>query len=512
MRAELGELRALNAELRLSCELYIEQVAALRERERASVELERKWVELERVSGERDRLQEQEIALLRARVAELEARLGQNSRNSSRPPSSEGYEKPAPRSRRQRSDRKTGGQPGREGKTLRQVERPDEVVRHAPASCEDCGASLAEAPVTSTETRQVFDLPQVVLRVVEHQIEHRLCGCGQVSMATAPAGVGAPAQYGPGVRALATYLLAGQHLPLARTAELLGELVGAPISEGSLAGWYTQAAAGLDGFDAALKSALGAADVLGVDETGARVDGGLAWIHAARTDTLTRYTVSARRGTVAMIEAGVLPALSPETVLVSDFWSPYWKFDVIHAVCGAHLGRELVAAAEVEGQTGWAQALDRLLREINRTTTGARDLGADGLASSLLATYRRRYHELIETGWAANPDHHAGQRGQRRRPKHVNLLDRLDTQRDEVLRYAHDLRVPYTNNGSEQDIRPLKIRLKIAGCLRTMTGAEAFCRLRSYLSTARKNHQSAYQALRILHDGNPWTPAQLEPG
>lgn len=209
-----------------------------------------------------------------------------------------------------------------------------------------------------------------------------------------------------------------------------------------------------------------------------------------------------------------LPALSPDTVLVSDFWSPYWKYDVVHAVCGAHLGRELVAAAEVEGQGGWAQPLDRLLREINATAAVARDAGANGLAPSLLATYRRRYDTLVTAGWAANPDHHPSQRGQRgrRRPKHVNLLARLDTHRDEVLRYAHDLRIPFTNNGSESDIRPLKIRLKIAGCLRTMTGAEAFCRLRSYLSTARKNNQSAYQALRMLHDGNPWTPIQLRLG
>ena len=144
-----------------------------------------------------------------------------------------------------------------------------------------------------------------------------------------------------------------------------------------------------------------------------------------------------------------------------------------------------MAAGEVAGQTGWA----------------------DGLTDPLLATYRRRYDELITAGWAANPDHHRGGPGKGRRPKHVNLLDRLDIHRDEVLRYAHDLRVPFTNNGSEQDVRPLKIRLKIAGCLRTMTGAEAFCRLRSYLSTARKQGQSAFAALRMLHDRNPWIPA-----
>jgi transposase len=478
LRAELGELRAQNAELRRVCERF----------------------------EERDREHVEENRRLRERVAELERRLGQNPRNSHRPPSTEGYDKPAPRSRRERGDRRPGGQPGHEGTTLGQADTPDEVVRHRPATCAGCGASLVDAPVASTEARQVFDLPPIALRVVEHVLEHRRCGCGQVTMADPPAGVGAPAQYGPGVRALATYLLAGQHLPLARTAELLSELVGAPVSQGSLGRWYADAAAGLDPFLDAVAAGLAGAAVVGADETGARVDGGLAWIHAARTDTLTLYTVSASRGVAAMRAAGVLPALGPDAVLVHDFWGPYWTFDVVHAVCGAHLLRELAAAADVAGQSGWANGMDRLLREINRTVAAARDTGADGLAARLLASYRRRYAELIDAGWAANPDHRPGG-GQRRRPKHVNLLDRLDSHRDEVLRYAADLRVPFTNNGSERDVRPMKIRLKVAGCLRTMPGADALCRLRSYLSTARKQGQSAFAVLRMLHDRDPWLPA-----
>jgi transposase len=486
LRAELSEIRARLAERDRENALLVEENTALRETEAA-------------LRGQ--------LAALVERVAELERRLGQNPRNSHRPPSSEGYDKPAPRSRREHSDRRPGGQPGHEGTTLCQADTPDEVVRHRPGTCAGCGASLVDAPVASTEARQVFDLPPIALRVVEHVLEHRRCGCGQVTMADPPAGVGAPAQYGPGVRALATYLLAGQHLPLARTAELLSELVGAPVSQGSLGRWYAEAAAGLDPFLDAVGTGLAGAAVVGADETGARVDGGLAWIHAARTDTLTLYTVSAHRGVAAMRAAGVLPALGPDAVLVHDFWGPYWTFDVGHAVCGAHLLRELAAAADVAGQSGWASGMDRLLREINGTVAAARDAGADGLAVRQLASYRRRYAELIDAGWAANPDHRPGGRGHRRRPKHVNLLDRLDTHRDEVLRYAADLRVPFTNNGSEQDVRPMKIRLKVAGCLRTMPGADALCRLRSYLSTARKQGQSAFAVLRMLHDRNPWLPA-----
>ena len=514
LRAELAELRAQNAELRLARQLFTEQTGALLGLKDELLERNRLLVERDRLREEETRLLREENRLLAGRVAELERRSGQNPRNSHRPPSSEGYDKPAPRSRRGRTDRPSGGQPGHEGTTLHQVDTPDEVVTHAPARCAGCGGGLGDAPVASTERRQVFDLPRVAPWVVEHRVEHRVCGCGRVTMAEVPAGVAAPTQYGPRVRAVATYLLAGQHLPLARTAELLAELFGAPVSQGSLTGWYADAAAGLDPFLDAVRAGLAAADVLGADETGARVDGGLAWLHTARSDTLTLYTAHqgrGARGEDAMRAAGVLPALQPDQVLVHDCWGPYWNFDVTHALCGAHLLRELTAAAEVDGQAGWADGMDRLLCEINRTVSAARPDGADRLAPYLLAAYRRRYQTILAGGWAANPDHHTGQRGRRRRPKHVNLLDRLDTHRDEVLRFATDLRVPFTNNGSERDIRPTKIRLKVAGCLRTMAGAKAFCRLRSYLSTAAKQGQSRFEVLTMLHDGNPWLPATVDP-
>jgi transposase len=509
LRVEVAELRAANVEQRRRQLVLEEQVAAQQEligTQRAQLQTLGEQVQ---ALAEMRGLLEQENRLLREQVAELERRLGQNPRNSNKPPSSEGYEKPAPRSRREIPDRPSGGQPGHPGRTLRQVADPDERVIHRPQSCAGCGASLADAPVTSVEARQVVDLPELALRVVEHMLEHRRCHCGQTTMAPAPDGVGAPVQYGPGLRGVATYLLAAQHLPLARTADLLAELLGAPVSQGTLAGWYATAAAALEHFDAALADRLAEADVLGADETGIRVEGTLAWVHAARTEALTRYTISARRGVEAMRAAGVLPALSPDTVLLHDFWAPYWTFAVVHAVCGAHLLRELTAAAEADGQAGWAEAMGRLLGEIHHTVHAARNAGADELAPQLLAGYRRRYDRLIAAGWAANPDHSPG-RGTQRRPAHVNLLNRLDGHRNEVLRFAEDLRVPFTNNGAERDIRPVKIRMKIAGCLRSMAGAEAFCRLRSYLSTAAKQGQSAFAVLRRLHEGDAWMPTALQ--
>lgn len=453
----------------------------------------------------------QQNAALVEQVTELRRRLSLGPRNSDKPPSSQGYDKPAPRSRREATGRPSGGQQGHRGETLRQVVQPDAVIVHTPTCCSGCGHSLAGATVVSTEKRQVFDLPEIRLVVTEHQVQHRRCDCGQVTMGEVPAGVGGPAQYGPKLRAFATYLVAGHYLPLGRTAELLSELLGAPVSQAAVHHWTAAAAAGLDPFLAVLTDGLRAAPVLGADETGIRVDGALAWVHTARTDALTFYTVSGKRGVEAMTDAGVLNALPSTTVLVHDGWGPYRKLAVLHGLCGAHLGRELVAASEIPGQELWAEPLDRLLLEINRTTSRARAAGGTELAPSLLDTYQRRYDALISAGWAANRGHHRSGRGKHKRPKHVNLLDRLDTQRHDVLRFATDLRVPFTNNGSEQDIRPLKIRMKISGCLRTTAGAKQFCRLRSYLSTARKQGQSAHAVLRALHEGNPWLPAVPAP-
>ncbi len=434
------------------------------------------------------------------RVAELERQLGQNPRNSSRPPSSEGYGKPAPRSRRSSLGRRRGGQPGDEGRTLRQVDVPDEVIVHAPAVCGGCGTSLGAAPVVSTEARQVFDVPPIKLWVAEHRVEHRHCaGCATVTMGQAPRGVGAPAQYGPGVRAVASYLVGAQHLPYERAAAVLGDLLAAPVSPGSVAAWVSEAAAGLTGFTAAVRDELAAAEVACFDETGLRVDGALAWVHSASTPDLTLFTCHSRRGAAAMDAAGVLPAFAG--VAVHDGWRPYRRYDVIHGLCNAHHLRELAGVAETDGQA-WAAAMARLLTEIHRRVQDAKGGGADRLAPTLLAAYTARYQRLIDAGRVTNP----APAGRRRRPPAVNLLDRLDVYRDDVLRFATDFRVPFENNLAERDIRMVKLRQKISGCLRTMTGAHGFCAIRSYLSTAGKQGEPAIAVLRQLHAGHAWLP------
>src|SRR5918993_5137531 len=196
----------------------------------STVELLERLARLEEALSQRDT----QIEVLTARVAELEAVLRKNSRTSSRPPSSDGPVKPPPRSRREPSERAPGKQPGEPGFTLRQVQDPDEVIIHRPGACGGCGASLRRAPVVSMEARQVFDLPPVRLRVVEHRLQHRYCRCGATTMAAVPAGVGAPAQYGPRVRAVGAYLVGYQHLPYERACETLADLLGVGMSVGTL--------------------------------------------------------------------------------------------------------------------------------------------------------------------------------------------------------------------------------------------------------------------------------------
>jgi transposase len=451
--------------------------------------------------------QETVIQALQARIAELEARLNTNSKNSSKPPASDGYSKPQPKSRRVRSGRKPGKQPGAAGTHLAQVAVADEVVVHAPSSC---GASLIAAEVVQTETRQVFDLPPIRLLVVEHRAERRRCACGTITAAAFPVEVSSPVQYGPVVQALGVYLGVYQHLPFERTAEMLADCFGAPLSAGTLAATQVECAARLSEVTESIREQLSAARVAHFDETGARVEGRLQWIHSASTDRLTLFTVHARRGAEAMEDAGVLPGFTG--VAVHDGWAAYRRYGGTHGLCNAHHLRELTGAAEQAGQS-WATDMIELLVEAKRAADEARACGNERLDLRMLDRYRRRYSAIIDAGRQANPPVMPVTGGRRRpaRSKAANLLARLDSQRDDVLRFAADLAVPFDNNLSERDIRMVKLQQKVSGCWRSPGGAERFCVIRSYISTVRKQGGNVLAALRGVFEGHPRLPAAASP-
>jgi transposase len=454
-------------------------------------------------------VQASRISELEAVVAELRARLDQNSSNSSKPPSSDGYAKPTAekdRSLRRRSGRKPGGQSGHAGHRLERREDPDRAVVHPVERCESCERNLSGAPIVESQCRQVFDLPEMpALECVEHWIQKRRCECGYLTSSSFPAGVTAPTCYGPRIRALGIYLVSYQHLPYERAAEILSDWAHAPISVGTLQAFVAQGAEGLDEFLEEIRRQLSGAEVAHFDETGGRIDGRLGWIHSASTETLTLLTAHRKRGVEAMDDAGVLPAF--RGIAVHDGWAPYRNFeDALHALCGAHHLRELIGVEE-QGQA-WALGMSCLLLDIKDSVDRAKRIGRKRFLAKTLAELHASYRAVIALGYEENPGLvNRPDGGQSKRTKAQNLLLRLDQREREVLRFAHDFRVPFDNNLSERDLRMIKLQQKISGCWRTTTGAERFLAIRSYLSTARKQGQRPIDVLGQLAAGRPWLPA-----
>jgi transposase len=446
-----------------------------------------------------------ELGRARERIAELEARLTKNSRNSSKPPSSEGLGKPAPRPRslRKKSGRRPGGQDGHEGRTLAQVARPDREVPHEPGCCGGCGAGLAGRPVTGVERRQVFDLPPLSVKVTEHQLIERECGCGVRTKGAAPEGAEAPVQYGPRVAAIIIYLYIGQFLSKKRTAQALAELFGVPLSSGTVAGITARAAGRLSGFLERARKEIAASGVAGFDETGFRVEGRLHWVHCARTGKYTLLMVHPRRGALAIEAMGVLPSFTG--VAVHDAWAPYDMYHgADHQLCCAHALRELQAVADLapEGEWCWATQAAEALTQMQGLAAEAIAQGRGGVDPAALAAQIARYRSAALIGASQT----AARSGALMK-KHHALARRLLARQDDYLRFTQDQRVPPDNNGTERDIRMTKLKQKVSGCLRTLTGARQFCAIRSYLSTAAKHGLSFFDALVMLTEGQPWRPA-----
>jgi transposase len=448
--------------------------------------------------------QEEQIGALTARVTALEARLAKDSHNSSKPPASDGLTKRT-KSLRAPTGKKPGGQPGHPGATLRLADRPDALIVHAPPTCRGCGASLAGVPACRQERRQFHELPPLRLVVTEHQALAKVCPhCRTLTAAAFPAVLSQPVQYGPGVKALAVYLQEYQLLPFARTHELLADLFGCSLSEGTLSTALATAAARLAPVQAAIQAALVGAAVAHFDETGVRIGAQTQWLHHAGTQRLTCYAVHPQRGKAATEAIGILPAFTGTAV--HDGWSAYASYPCEHALCNAHHLRELTFVAE-QTQQPWASDLIALLLEIKQAVEVAQSAGESGLSAVGRAAFEGRYAALVEAGLAANPPPPpTGKRGRPKQSAAKNLLDRLDRQRDSVLAFMTNFAVPFDNNLAERDLRMVKVRQKISGCFRTPAGATAFCCLRGYISTLRKQGQHVLTALQTVFAGQPLMP------
>lgn len=356
--------------------------------------------------------------------------------------------------------------------------------------------------------RQVFDLPEVGLWALEHRAQQRRCGCGRLTTAVFPAGVSAPAQYGPRIRALGIYLIARQHLPYQRAAELLYDWFGVRISTATLVAFVAQGAADLEPFLDQVHRQICGSEVVHFDETGARVAGRTRWLHAASTERATCFAIHDSRGVAGIDHAGVLPRFTG--IAVHDGYHCYRNYPTAtHALCNAHHLRDLLGVIEQDEhhKQTWAVQMDRLLRTLSTTVEKDRADGHLSLDPLQLAGYHAAYHQIIALGHSQNPPPttRTGKRGPIKKTHAANLLHRLDRDRYQLLRFATDFRIPFDNNLVERDIRMVKLQQKISGSWRTTTGADRFLALRAYISTAAKHGHHVTQALTQLAAREPWT-------
>lgn len=444
-----------------------------------------------RALQEQNRALQEQVTLLKERVAELERRLKIDSSNSGKPPSSDGLsKKPRTGSLRKKGQRKTGGQKGHRGSTLTMSTTPDRVVVKEVFSCSGCRADLSEVAPCHEERRQVFDIPEPVVEVTEYRSEQKQCPCGAKTTASFPENVRAPAQYGPRIRAMAVYFNHQQLIPEDRVSEVFGDLFGLSVAAATIASYGKAASTALQPWLQSLQQWLASHALKHLDETGFRVGGKTQWLHVISNAFATFYRVAAKRGEMFQSLSGIV---------VHDHFRSYYKLsDVLHALCNSHHLRELKALMEIEKED-WSIRMARLLRYANKHRDKAK-------------VVRLLYDRIVADGLSFHerqpPLAQAGRRGRRKRRIGHNLLFRLRDHRDEVLRFLEDEDYPFTNNCAEQDLRMMKVRMKISGCFRSFAGAEVFANIRSFTSTCRKQKVSVFAALEELFQGKlPTMPA-----
>ncbi|ANB01990.1 transposase [Ectothiorhodospira sp. BSL-9] len=436
------------------------------------------------------------LETLSARLAELEKKVEKNSRNSSKPPSSDGPRK-GPAQPRQKGQRSSGGQKGHKGATRQMVDNPDAVEELLPQGRCACGCDLGVLPATMKERRQQIEIPEPRAIYTEFRRMQVVCGCGRRHLGEFPAGVTPNISYGPRLKAYAIGLNQGHFVALQRTSQILGDQYGVAPSAGTLQNWILGMADGLEATYQAAGDQIRQAAVAHFDESGLRVQGRLHWLHVAATTDAVYYTAHTKRGHEAMDEAGILPHF--KGVAVHDHWAPYWRYkDCEHVLCNAHHLRELNYSDELTGHL-WPRLLRESLLQANDAVAQAKAKGLTTLPSDQVDSFLKAYDEQVAEGLAAKPVKVPDDGSRRRIKQHpaTNLLVRLRDFRESIWRFLTDWRIPFTNNLAERMVRPIKVKLKVIGGFRAMGGTRAFCIIRSVWETSKLRGQNPFEVLRL---------------
>ena len=446
------------------------------------------------------------IAKLNKTIQELKEQLNKNSKNSSKPPSSDGLKKPAPKSLRKPSGKKAGGQNGHQGVHLAVIAEPDDIIKHMPAACEGCPHyAMCKGTACVGEKRHVIDAV-VTVNITEHQsLEIPVCMLhGDTRKGEFPSDIKATVQYGENLQALAVALNTVGAVSIKRTHEILSGVFNIPISTGTIKNMVKRYADCLTDTVGKIKQKMIGSGLGHFDETGTRVDKKLWWVHDASNCEFTYLDISPKRGFAGMEQCGVLTEF--QGIAVHDCWASYWNYpEIQHAVCCAHLLRELTGISENHPEQAWASSFIDLLLEMKKAKEEAIAAGKEALSDYDCQKFDKKYEELIKLAREENPlpETTEKKRGRKKKGKILALVERLANYKASVCLFIKNFSVPFDNNQAERDLRMIKVKTKVSGCFRSEEGAREYLKIMTYVGTAHKQGYNAYEAIKNAISGEP---------